>query len=163
MKKDISQNQIVIYENTLGQPAIEVSFEGGSVWLTQEKIADLFDVQRPAITKHLKNIFESGELDELVVCSKMEHTTIHGAIDGKLQVQTAKYYNLDAVLSVGYRVNSREATHFRIWATARLNEYITKGFTIDSDRLKNLEGGNYWKELLDEISDIRCMVTLRVR
>ena len=149
MKKEISQNQIVIYENTLGKPAIEVSFEGESVWLSQAQLALLFNTTRPNITMHIKNIFDERELNDISVCKDYLHT----ANDGKNY--NTKYYNLDMVISLGYRIKSNIATQFRIWATVRLNEYITKGFTIDSDRLKNLGGGNYWKELLDEIRDIR--------
>ena len=155
MKRGTQNNEILIYEGDNGQPKIEVHIEGETAWLSQAQIAGLFGVQRPAITKHLQNIFESGELDESLVSSILEHTTKHGAIEGKTQIQETKYYNLDAIISVGYRVNSATATRFRQWATARLREYIVKGFTIDSDRLKNLGGGNYWKELLAEIRDIR--------
>jgi len=114
----------------------------------------LFGVQRPAITKHLKNIFESGELNEEVVSSILEHTTQHGAIQDKMQTQAVKFYNLDAIISVGYRVNSTQATHFRIWATERLKEYIIKGFTMDYERLKNPEnifGKDYFEEQLEII------------
>lgn len=116
----------------------------------------LFGVQRSAITKHLKNIFESGELDEQVVSSILEHTTQHGAIEGKIQTQKVKYYNLDAVLSIGYRVNSLQATHFRIWASKILKEFIIKGFAMDDDRLKQ-EGARscYFEELLQRVRDIR--------
>ncbi len=128
-----------------------------AAWLTQQKIADLFGVQRPAITKHLKNIFETGELDEKLVCSGLEHTTQHGAIRGKTQETKTKYYNLDAIISVGYRVNSSQATAFRIWATERLKEYIIKGFTMDDERLKNpnnIFGKDYFEEQLARIRDI---------
>jgi len=120
-----------------------------SVWLPQKRMAELFGVQRPAITKHLKNIFQSGELNEDEVSSILEDTTQHGAIEGKTQVQEVKYYNLDAILSVGYRVNSSQATQFRIWATKILREYIIKGFAMDDDRLKNGQylGKDYFKEL----------------
>lgn len=123
-----------------------------TVWLTQDKIALLFGVQRPAITKHLKNIFESGELQENSVSSILEHT----ANDGK-KYET-KFYNLDAIISVGYRVNSRQATHFRIWATQVLKEYIIKGFAMDDQRLKNpnnIFGKDYFEEQLARIRDIR--------
>lgn len=99
-----------------------------SLWLTQDRIAELFGVQRPAITKHLINIFAEGELEENKVSSILEHTTKHGAVDGKTQVQQVKFYNLDAIIAVGYRVNSKKATQFRIWATKILKEYIIKGF-----------------------------------
>ncbi|NQV12587.1 virulence RhuM family protein [Candidatus Uhrbacteria bacterium] len=117
-------NQIIIYEGVDGAPSIEVKLENESVWLSQAKIAELFGVQRPAITKHLKNIFECGELEEISVSSNLEHT----ANDGK--IYKTKFYNLDAIISVGYRVNSVLATSFRQWATARLREYIVKGFTM---------------------------------
>jgi len=115
-------------------------------------------VQRPAISKHLKNIFESGELREEVVVSILEHTTQHGAIEGKKQSKQVKYYNLDAVISVGYRVNSAQATQFRIWATALIKEYIIKGFAMDDDRLKNgrFFGKDYFKELLERVRSIRA-------
>jgi hypothetical protein len=153
MKKE--ENQIVIYEGEGNQPKIDVRFSGETVWLTQEQIAALFGVQRPAITKHLKNIFESGELQKEVVSSILEHTTQHGAIPGKTQLTAVTLYNLDAIISVGYRVNSSTATQFRIWATTRLKEYMIKGFTMDDERLKSSGGGQYWKELLDRIRDIR--------
>jgi hypothetical protein len=155
MNKLEENNKIIIFENENGQTHISVRVENETVWLSQTKIAELFGVQRPAITKHLKNIFESGELDENMVSSILEHTTIHGAIKGKTQTKKIKYYNLDAIISVGYRVNSRQATEFRIWATQKLKEFLVKGFTIDDERLKNNSGGNYWKELLDRIRDIR--------
>lgn len=113
MKKDTQKNEIIIYEGNDGQPSIEVHMGDETIWLSQAKIAELFGVQRPAITKHLKNIFESGELDESLVSSILEHTTKHGALKGKTQIQETKYYNLDAIISVGYRVNSAIATRFR--------------------------------------------------
>src|SRR5690554_5039986 len=121
-------------------------------------MAELFGVQRPAITKHLKNIFESNELQEEVVCSILEHTTEHGAIVGKTQTSRVKYYNLDAVISVGYRVNSAQATQFRIWATQLIKEYIIKGFVMDDERLKNgrFFGKDYFRELLERVRSIRA-------
>lgn len=163
MKKNkiIQQNtftEFVLYTTPNGKVKVEIFLRGENVWMTQEKIALLFGVQRPAITKHLKNIFESGELDEEVVSSILEHTTQHGAIEGKMQTQSVKFYNLDAILSVGYRVNSSQATQFRIWATERLREYIIKGFTMDDERLKNpntIFGKDYFEEQLARIRDIR--------
>ncbi len=114
-------------------------FQNETIWLIQKKMAELFDVQRPAITKHLKKIFESGEMDEQMVSSILEHTTQHGAIDGKTQTKETEYYNIDAIIAVGYRVNSKRATQFRIWATSILKEYIIKGFAMDDDRLKQSE------------------------
>ncbi len=137
---------------------MEIFLRDENIWLTQDKIAVLFGVQRPAITKHLKNIFESDELIENKVSSILEHTTKHGAIVGKTQTQSVRYYNLDAILSVGYRVNSAQATQFRIWATERLKEYIIKGFTMDDERLKNpntIFGKDYFEEQLSRIRDIR--------
>ena len=119
-----------------GQILLPVQVEAESIWLTQKQMAELFGVQRPAITKHLSNIFKSGELDENVVCSILEHTTSHGAVEGKTQTKKTKFYNLDAILSVGYRVNSQKATKFRIWATKVLKEYIIRGYALDKERLQ---------------------------
>ena len=130
-----------------------------TIWLTQSAMAELFDVKVPAISKHLKNIFEEGELDEKVVVSKMEITTQHGALAGKTQTREAKFYNLDAIISVGYRVNSKRATHFRIWATGILKEYMTKGFALDDERLKQGKtafGKDYFRELLERVRSIRA-------
>jgi hypothetical protein len=154
-KENRDKSEIIIYKNSGGEPRISVHLENETVWLSQKQIAELFGVQRPAITKHLNNIFESGELDEKVVCSILELPTQHGAIKDKTQNVKTKFYNLDAILSVGYRVNSKQATQFRIWASKILKEYMIKGFTMDDERLKGTGGGNYWKELLDRIRDIR--------
>lgn len=161
-KKNISPsegfNEVLLYTTPNGNVKVEIYLQNETVWLTQQKIADLFGVQRPAITKHLKNIFETGELKEEVVSSILEHTTQHGAIEGKTQEVKTKYYNLDAIISVGYRVNSSQATAFRIWATERLKEYIIKGFTMDDERLKNpnnIFGKDYFEEQLARIRDIR--------
>lgn len=151
-------NEILLYTTPNGKVKVEIYLQNETVWLSQQKIAELFGVQRPAITKHLKNIFESGELDEKMVSSILEHTTSHGAIKGKTQETKTKYYNLDAIISVGYRVNSSQATAFRIWATERLKEYIIKGFTMDDERLKNpnnIFGKDYFEEQLARIRDIR--------
>jgi hypothetical protein len=151
-------SEILLYQTTNGNIKVEVYLQNETIWLSQQKIADLFGVQRPAITKHLKNIFESGELNEQVVSSILEQTTSHGAIKGKTQETKVKLYNLDAIISVGYRVNSRKATEFRIWATERLKEYIIKGFTMDDERLKNpnqIFGKDYFDEQLARIRDIR--------
>ena len=153
-----SFSEILLYTAPSGKVKVEIFLHNENVWLSQDKIAQLFGVQRPAITKHLKNIFESGELNEEVVSSILEHTTQHGGIQDKMQTQAFKVYNLDAIISVGYRVNSTQATHFRIWATERLKEYIIKGFTMDDERLKNPEnifGKDYFDEQLARIRDIR--------
>lgn len=142
-------NHIIIYQSEDGKTHIEVKLEENTVWLTQQQIADLFGVKQPAISKHFKNIFESGELNKESVYSILEYT----ATDGK--VYKTGFYNLDAIISVGYRVNSIQATRFRQWATSVLKEYIVKGFTMDDERLKQMGGGGYWKELLDRIRDIR--------
>ncbi len=151
-------SEILFYTTPNGKVKVEIYLQNETIWLTQQKIADLFGVQRPAITKHLKKIFETGELHESVVSSILEHTTQHGAIEGKTQEVKTKYYNLDAIISVGYRVNSTQATAFRIWATERLKEYIIKGFTMDDERLKNpnnIFGKDYFEEQLTRIRDIR--------
>jgi hypothetical protein len=162
MSKELSVKDEVtdflIYTTPKGDVKIEAFLHKENIWLTQDKMADLFGVQRPAITKHLKNIFESGELDEKEVSSILEHTTKHGAIEGKTQTNQVKFYNLDAIISVGYRVNSKQATHFRVWATKVLKEYIIKGFSMDDNRLKNGQyfGKDYFKELLERVRSIRA-------
>ncbi len=156
--KQNSFTEFLLYTTPNGKVKVEIFLRGENIWLTQEKIALLFGVQRPAITKHLKNVFKSGELDEKVVSSILEQTTPHGALEGKTQTQFVKFYNLEAILSVGYRVNSSRATQFRIWATERLKEYIIKGFTMDDERLKNpnyIFGQDYFEEQLARIADIR--------
>ncbi len=150
-------SEFLLYTAPSGDVKVEIFFHNENVWLTQERIAHLFGVQRPAITKHLKNIFDSGELQENVVSSILEHTTKHGAIEGKTQARPTKYYNLDAIISVGYRVNSAQATQFRIWATNLLREFMIKGFIMDDDRLKNGKyfGKDYFRELLERVRSIR--------
>ena len=138
---------------------VNVVVKDETLWLTQKAMATLFDVQTPAINKHLKNIFEEGELDKEVVISKMEITTEHGAIEGKTQTKETNFYNLDAIISVGYRVNSTKATQFRIWATKTLKEFIEKGFVMDDERLKQgtqVFGKDYFRELLDRVRSIRA-------
>ena len=150
--------EFLLYTAPNGEVKVEVLLSNETIWLTQERMAELFGVQRPAITKHLKNIFESNELKESVVCSILEHTTTHGAMEGKTQTSRVKYYNLDAVISVGYRVNSAQATQFRIWATQLIKEYIIKGFSMDDERLKNgrFFSKDYFKELLERVRSIRA-------
>ncbi|MEN8122570.1 MAG: virulence RhuM family protein [Bacteroidota bacterium] len=150
-------SEFLLYTSPNGDVKVEIFFHNENVWLTQERIAVLFGVQRPAITKHLKNVFESGELQEDMVSSILEHTTQHGAIEGKTQTKPTKYYNLDAIISVGYRVNSTQATQFRIWATNLLREFMIKGFIMDDDRLKNGRyfGKDYFRELLERVRSIR--------
>lgn len=158
MSNEIEQNnngEIIIYQSEDGKIKLDVRLEDKTVWLTQEQIALLFNKGRSTITEHISNIFKEGELEEEKVCRKYRHTTQHGAIEGKSQVKEVKLYNLDVIISVGYRVKSVQGTRFRQWATERLAEYIIKGFTMDDERLKDLGGGGYWKELLDRIRDIR--------
>ena len=133
MPKDIA---FILYNTPEHSEKVQVVVREETLWMTQKAMSELFGVQVPAISKHLKNIFESGELQEEVVVSKMEITTPHGAMAGKTQSSETAFYNLDAIISVGYRVNSVQATRFRQWATKVLNEYIRKGFVLDDDRLK---------------------------
>jgi hypothetical protein len=145
-------NEILLYTTPNGKVKVEIYLLNETIWLTQQKIASLFGVDRTVITKHLKNIFETNELDPDSVSAKIAHT----AADGK--TYNTLFYNLDAIISVGYRVNSTQATHFRIWATERLKEYIIKGFTMDDERLKNpnnIFGKDYFEEQLARIRDIR--------
>ncbi len=144
--------EFLLYTSPSGDIKVEVYLYNENIWLTQEKIAELFGVQRPAITKHLKNIFSEDELEENSVSSILEHT----ASDGKNY--KTKFYNLDAIIAVGYRVNSKKATQFRIWATKTLKEYIIKGFVLDDDRLKNGRyfGKDYFRELLERVRSIRA-------
>ena len=155
MKDENQNNSIIIYEGDDGESHVEVRFEDETVWLSQAQLVDLYQSSKANISEHIKNIFSDRELDENMVVRKFRKTTKHGAIKGKTQTTEVKLYNLDMIISLGYRIKSQIATKFRIWATARLKEYIIKGFAIDSERLKSLSGGNYWKELLDEIRDIR--------
>jgi len=144
-----NQGEIVIYQTDDGDTKIDVRFVDETVWLTQAQLCELYQTSKSNISEHIKHIFEEGELDEISVVRKFRTT----ASDGKSYNVT--YYNLDMIISLGYRVKSIVATNFRRWATERLKEYMIKGFTMDDERLKNLGGGNYWKELLDRIRDIR--------
>ena len=144
------KSELILYQTEDNRTRIEVRLENETVWLTQAQIADLFQRERSVITKHIRNIFEEGELVEEAVCANYAQT----AADGKTY-QTA-YYNLDVIIAVGYRVKSHRGTQFRQWATQRLREYIVKGFTLDDERLK--EGGTrneYFDELLQRIREIR--------
>lgn len=144
-----NQGEIVIYQTDDGDTKIDVRFVDETVWLTQAQLCELYQTSKSNISEHIKHIFEEGELDEISVVRKFRTT----ASDGKSYI--VAYYNLDMIISLGYRVKSIVATNFRRWATERLKEYMIKGFTMDDERLKNLGGGNYWKELLDRIRDIR--------
>ncbi len=145
-----TNSEFIIFKTEDKKISVDVRMNEQDVWLTQDQLALLFGVERPGITQHIKNIFSEGELQENSVSKKFLRT----ATDGKKY--NTKHYNLDMIISLGYRVNSKVATQFRIWATKRLNEYIRKGFTMDDERLKNLGGGGYWKELLQRIRDIRA-------
>lgn len=148
-------SNILIYQSEDGNTKIETRLENETVWLNIEQMAELFQRDRTVISKHIKNIFQERELDETVVCAQCAHTTKHGAIENKTQISYTKYYNLDVIISVGYRVKSLQGTKFRQWATARLKEYIVKGFTMNDELLKLAGGGNYFEELLARIRDIR--------
>jgi len=150
-----SNSEIIIYQNQDGNIRIDVRLEQETVWLTQEQIAILFGKARTTVTEHIQNVFKEGELDEKVVCRNFRHTTQHGAIQGKTQEITVKYYNLDVIISVGYRVKSPQGTQFRIWATQRLKEYLIKGFTLNDDRFKSGNSMNYFNELQERIREIR--------
>ena len=151
--------EMVLYRTEDDSVTVSALIKDESIWITQKAMAELFGVQTPAISKHLKNIFEQGELKEEVVISKMEITTPHGAMPGKTQNSPTNYYNLDAIISVGYRVNSIQATQFRIWATNILKEYMIKGFAMDDERLKLAKttfGKDYFRELLERVRSIRA-------
>ena len=153
------QMEMVLYRTEDDSVTVSAVIKDESIWITQRAMAELFGVQTPAISKHLKSIFEQGELNEEVVISKMETTTQHGAIPGKTQSTMTNYYNLDAIISVGYRVNSIQATQFRIWATNILKEYMIKGFAMDDERLKLAKttfGKDYFRELLERVRSIRA-------
>ena len=147
-----NQGDIVIYQTEDGGTKIDVRFEGETVWLTQQQMAELFGSSRTNIVEHIQHIYEEGELDEDSTCRKFRQVRDEG---GRQVSRVIPHYNLDMIISLGYRVKSRIATHFRRWATERLKEYMLKGFTMDDERLKELGGGNYWKELLARIRDIR--------
>ena len=147
-----NQGDVIIYQSEDGKTKIDVRFVDESVWLTQLQLVKLFDSSKANISEHIKNIYEEGELDEESTVRKFRTVQIEG---DREVTRTVTHYNLDMIISLGYRVKSIVATKFRRWATERLKEYLIKGFTMDDDRLKNLGGGNYWKELLERIRDIR--------
>lgn len=149
---DENQGDIVIYQTEDGGTKIDVRFVDETVWLTQQQMAELFQSSRTNIVEHIQHIYEEGELDEASTCRNFRQVRTEGT---RQVTREIPYYNLDMIISLGYRVKSMIATHFRRWATERLKEYMVKGFTMDDERLKNLGGGNYWKELLARIRDIR--------
>ena len=160
MKKDITNRiEMVIYQTEDDDITVSAVVKDESIWITQKAMAELFGVDKSSISRHLTKIFEAEELDEKVVVAKIATTTQHGAISNKTQTKLTNYYNLDAVISVGYRVNSRQATKFRIWATSVLKEYMIKGFAMDDDRLKQGRtafGKDYFRELLERVRSIRA-------
>lgn len=148
---DKSKTEVILYQTTDGKTRVDVQFKGETAWLTQDQISELFQTDRTSITKHIKNVYETNELDQTITSAKFAQVLADGRT---YQVQ---HYNLDVIISVGYRVNSKRGTEFRIWATQRLREYLVKGFTLDDERLK--EGGRkatYFDELLERIRDIRA-------
>lgn len=149
------QNEIIIYQSQDGTIKVDVLFSEETVWLTQTQIGSLFRKAKSTISEHIKNIFEEGELNENMVVRKFRTTTQHGAIEDKTQSHEVKYYNLDVIISVGYRVKSMQGTQFRIWATQRLRDYIIKGFALNDERFKSGSSMNYFRELLDRIREIR--------
>lgn len=147
-----NQGEIVIYQTDNGTTKIDVRFVNETVWLTQQQMAELFKSSRSNIVEHIQHIYEEGELDENSTCRKFRQVQTEGSREVTREIP---HYNLDMIISLGYRVKSIIATHFRRWATEHLKEYIVKGFTMDDERLKKLGGGNYWQELLNRIRDIR--------
>lgn len=145
-------NQIIIYQGENGETHIEVKFTGDTVWLSQQQMAELYQTTRPNIVQHIRNIYEDGELAEKATCKNFLQVRQEGTRQVSREIP---FYNLDMIISLGYRIRSVIATHFRRWATERLKEYIIKGFTMDDERLKGNGGGAYWRELLDRIRDIR--------
>ncbi|OQY00053.1 MAG: cell filamentation protein Fic [Bacteroidetes bacterium 4572_117] len=148
-------SQIIIYQTESGETKLDVRFENETVWLTQLQMSELFGKSKKTISEHIGNIFREGELQEKVVVRKFRTTTQHGAIVGKTQTRDVSYYSLDVIISVGYRVKSKQGTQFRIWATQRLKEYIIKGFALNDDRFKTGNSMNYFSELQERIRKIR--------
>lgn len=151
--------KFLLYKAADENISVDAVIKDETIWLTQKSMAELYGVDKSGISRHLKNIFSEGELDEKVVVANFATTTQHGAMEGKTQTNPTRFYNLDAIISVGYRVNSKRATHFRIWATSVLKEYMIKGFAMDDDRLKQGKtafGKDYFKELLERVRSIRA-------
>jgi len=147
-----NKGEIIIYQNKENNISLNVRLEDENVWLTQQQMAELFQSSRTNVVEHIKHIYEEGELDEIATCRKFRQVQSEG---NRTVERELPFYNLDLIISLGYRIKSRIATQFRIWATQRLKEYIIKGFTMDDERLKNVGGGGYWYELLNRIRDIR--------
>ncbi|NVO00718.1 MAG: virulence RhuM family protein [Geobacteraceae bacterium] len=151
----VNQSDLLIYQAPDGTVKIHVRLEDETVWLSQDHLTQLFGKSKQTISEHIRNIFSEGELDEHVVVRKFLTTTRHGAIEGKTQTKDVKFYNLDVIISVGYRVKSQQGTRFRIWATQRLKEYIVKGFALNDERFKSGNSMNYFTELQERIREIR--------
>lgn len=151
MNKEHS-GEVIVYVGEDGKPRLGVKFQGETVWLTQAQLVELFDSSRSNISEHIRNIFDEGELQETATVRKFRIVQLEGSREVAREIE---HYNLDLIISLGYRVKSQVATKFRMWATQRLREYIVKGFAMDDERLKENAGGNYWKELLERIRDIR--------
>ncbi len=147
-----TNNNIVIYQTEDGITKIDVKFDNDTLWLSQQQMADLYQSSRTNIVEHIKHIYQEGELSLEATCRKFRQVQKEGA---RMVEREIPFYNLDMIISLGYRVKTSIATKFRIWASERLKEYMIKGFTMDDERLKNIGGGNYWRELLDRIRDIR--------
>ena len=150
--KDQNNSEILIYQAENGMTKVDVTFMDETVWLTQQQMAELFQTSRTNIVEHIKHIYEEDELTEELTCRKIRQVRKEGNREVSRELP---FYNLDMIISLGYRIKSKIATNFRRWATERLKEYMIKGFALDDDRLKGNGGGNYWKELLDRIRDIR--------
>ena len=147
-----NKRDILIYQSQNGQIKVEVRFEDETVWLTQQQMAELYQCSRTNVVEHIKHIYEDGELEEQATCRKIRQVQMEGNREVSREFP---FYNLDMIISLGYRIKSQTATQFRIWATQRLREYLVKGFTLNDERLKSGSGYNYFKELLDRIREIR--------
>ena len=155
MNEQQDKGNIILYQTPDGQSKIEVTLSGDTVWLTADQMAELFQRNKSTISRHIRNVFEEGELQADMVVAFFATTTQHGAIIGKQQTHQTAFYNLDMIISIGYRVKSHRGVQFRIWATNVLREYIVKGFALNDELLKRAGGGNYFDELLARIRDIR--------
>ncbi len=151
----MDKGQFLLYQTTDGESQIEVKLHDDTVWLSLDQMAELFQRNKSTVSRHIKNVLDDGELDKDVVVAFFATTTKHGAIEGRTQERKVAFYNLDMIISVGYRVHSYRGVQFRIWATKVLKEYIVKGFAMNDDLLKQAGGGNYFDELLARIRDIR--------
>lgn len=158
-----NKGNIILYQSADGTSNIEVTLANDTVWLTADQMAELFQRNKSTISRHIKNVFEEGELSREVVVAKFATTTRHGAMEGKGQTHIVDYYNLDMIISIGYRVKSHRGVQFRIWATNVLREYLVKGFALNDDLLKRAGGGNYFDELMARIRDIRSSEKLFYR